>query len=256
MKSEPGVKLVFARAGSFPTTARLLRKKRVKCFGLLVSLSIALTADHLKKLIYTSRVVRESLSADLIERLIADILEITEGLMSTSPPALFDPTSNEVAFTSPSNFRSLPPHTTPKPSDQHAKFTTAIASTFIHLEHFIASLLFLIFLAAPRGVISSALPRNVHFPYLSRLLPHSSNVNGVADEKPRNPAGSEGLSTMAAVTSTIGVHQPDQVHGHPDQSKFADGAQGSGSELGQRCVRLLHLCSPSDVFPSTYAKQC
>ena len=165
--------------------------------------------------------------------------------MSTSPSPYFGslPSATpETTFTSPSNFRSLPP---PSPPEAYAhKFAAAVATTFTHLEYFISSLFSLVTLAAPHGVLSTSFPRSFR---LSKYLPLNRYLlndtqTSVPDANARRSSagGGAGVAMLAQAQASIGIQQADHDHGRPDQTNFADGAGGVDSALGQ----------------STYAKQC
>ena len=226
-----------------------------KCSVSLVS------KQSLKNSLVDLNIVRETLSADLIDRLILDILETTEALMSTSPPPSLKNDSAKKLFISPSNFRSLP--SSPSKNSSQAqissfvyttRFYNAVATTLLHLAHFLISFFSLISLTDTHGTFANAIPQgsrlssllpfsrfikhgSTHLPDSSTIIPNLSEKETVTDSRKSSPAESDNAAMMVVATSNVGVHQPDHGHGRPDQANFADGHK---EPEGQ----------------NTYAKQC
>lgn len=170
--------------------------------------------------------------------------------MSTSPSAfkLFNkyPPSSSPTFTSPSNHRSLP---SPVNVSNYSIISSVSSKISLAARTFLSLLSFL----DPFQSIPTHFPlpllRIASISPISRLIAYShlysdshSNGESETDSQPMYSEG-VGVTVLASATTdsgTIGIHQPDQVHGRPDQQNFADGAGGPGTEIGQ----------------NTYAKQC
>lgn len=185
--------------------------------------------------------------------------------MSTSPSPLFKlplaitqdwpPRSPQVFFTSPSNHRTLPLPSSSSPplssSSSNSSFSSSVYSFASSIAHtFVA----IISVFDPFQALPSHVPLPHILNHLPSFLPHtrllafthshpdssSPSENGT-DSPPLTAGGSAAMiATASVIGSSMGVHQPDQGHGRPDQNNFAANAGGDGAELGQ----------------NTYAKQC
>ena len=171
-------------------------------------------------------IVRETLSADLTERLIADILEVTESLMGTSNIQI--ETSRPSASKSTTTFHSPLSELPSQPSNEVVAQTSSsqlLPHTSCSFSSICSSFLTLCFNLIP-PLFWSFIPisRPLHGIQLHLINVHSTQtVGGFA-------------SMMAAASSSVGVHQPDSHHGRPEQENF----DTTGEQQGQ----------------STYAKQC
>ena len=164
------------------------------------------------------------MSGDLIERLIADIIEVTETLLSTSISASSQDIINTLKPSNPTpvleNITQKAAALTSSPDSYFSMRKKATLSffeatgTLDPLGLFVGSLSFLI-----RLVVVIALWVSKGFMDKSIGIP-ASNIDVLA----------------AASSGNMSVHQPDHTHGRPESSNF----EIFGEEKGQ----------------STFAKQC
>ena len=165
------------------------------------------------------------MSADLTERLIADILEVTESLMGTlSIQMSSEPSPLKSATSFHSVLSEHPPQYSNNTHDNGASTQLTHNSA-----HSILSSLFIYLFNTFANFIPSFIWQFTPF--------HSLHFNAIHPINLISTRTAGGLaSMMAAATSSIGVHQPDSHHGRPEHENF----DVTGEPQGQ----------------STYAKQC
>ena len=169
--------------------------------------------------------MRETLSGDLIERLIADIIEVTETLLTTS--MLTIPGQDLISALVPSNPAPILEAVALKagaPAKVSNQLTHSKKNVIFSFFESIGALDFLgIFAISLTVLVRYAL---IAFLGLSRVFMDSS-VEIPSDK----------IEILAAASSgNMSVHQPDHAHGRPQSSNF----EIFGEEKGQ----------------STFAKQC
>ncbi|KAF7318251.1 Glutamate decarboxylase [Mycena chlorophos] len=170
-------------------------------------------------------VVRETLSEDLIERLIVDILEITEGLMGERlvaglrPSHVFGPPPSHDNYLRDGEAGS--PTSSASSSDLSSPSTPqSDAFVLIHKKHL---------LPPPPSALRLRVPSLA--PSLSRSL------SIAATSSPLSPIAMRAV--LSCSPKAVGVaNQPDKEHGRPDKANFGS----AGEETGQGQSGFARQC--------------